>query len=109
LKWSAATLEALLTSRESVQLLIQNPVMPSAAQIQAACARRVEVLSRAEVARRIRRECPDIVLLACTGPVVAALTAQRVFWGYKRPVLVTGRPGISVPATRRAVTAPGRV
>ena len=105
LKWSAATLDALPTSWVSAQLLIENPVMPSAAQMQAACARRVEVLSRAEVVRRIRRECPAIVLLACTGPVVAALTAQRAFWGYKRPVLVTGLPGISVPATRRAVTA----
>src|SRR4249920_3604672 len=105
LKWSAATLDALPTSWESAQLMIQNPVMPSAAQMQAACARRVEVLSRAEVVRRIRRECPDIVLLACTGPVVAALTAQRVFWGYQRPVLVAGLPGISVPATCRAVTS----
>ena len=46
-----------------------------------------------------------MVLLACTGPVVAALTAQRVFWGRTRPVLVAGLPGISVPATRRAVTS----
>jgi hypothetical protein len=46
-----------------------------------------------------------VVLLACTGPVVAALTAQKVFWGRTRPVLVAGLPGISVPATRRAVTS----
>jgi hypothetical protein len=76
LKWSAATLDALPTSWGSAQLLIENPVMPSVAQMQAACACRVEVLSYAEVVRRIRRECPDIVLLACTGPVVAALSAQ---------------------------------
>ena len=105
LKWSAATLDALPRGWESAQLLIENPVMPSAAQIRAASRRRVDVLSNAAVIRRIRRECPDIVLLACTGPVVAALTAQRVFWGRTRPVLVTGLPGISVPATRRAVTA----
>jgi hypothetical protein len=37
--------------------------------------------------------------------VVAALTVQRVFWGRTRPVLVTGLPGISVPATSRAVTS----
>ena len=65
----------------------------------------MEVLSNAEVVRRIRLECPDVVLLACTGPVVAALTVQRVFWGRTRPVLVTGLPGISVPATSRAVTS----
>jgi len=105
LKWSAATLNALPRSWQSAQLLIENPVMPSAAQIRAASKRRVEVLSHAAVIRRIRRERPDLILLACTGPVVSTLTAQRVLWGRARPVLVTGLPGISVPATRRAVIA----
>jgi hypothetical protein len=103
LKWSAATLDALPGSWESTQLIIKNPVMPSAAQIRAVSSQHVEVLTNAELVRRIRLECPDVVLLACTGPVVAALTVQRVFWGSARPVLVTGLPGISVPATSRAV------
>jgi hypothetical protein len=105
LKWSAATLEALPSSWKSTQLIIENPVMPSAAQIRAVSSRPVEVLTNAEVVRRIRLDCPDVVLLACTGPVVAALTAQRAFWGHTRPVLVSGLPGISVPATSRAVTS----
>jgi hypothetical protein len=105
LKWSAATLDALPGSWESTQLIIKNPVMPSAAQIRAVTSQQVEVLTNAELARRIRLECPDVVLLACTGPVVAALTVRRVFWGSARPVLVTGLPGISVPATRRAVAS----
>ena len=105
LKWSAATLEALPSSWQSTQLIIKNPVMPSAAQIRAVSSRPVEVLTNAEVVRRIRLECPDVVLLACTGPVVAALSVQRVFWGRTRPVLVTGLPGISVPATSRAVSS----
>ena len=105
LKWSAATLDALPGSWESTQLIIKNPVMPSAAQIRAVSSQHVEVLTNAELVRRIRLERPDVVLLACTGPVVAALTVQRVFWGSARPVLVTGLPGISVPATSRAVRA----
>ena len=105
LKWSAATLEALPSSWQSTQLIIENPVMPSMAQIQAASSRHVEVPTSAEVIRRIRLERPDVVLLACTGPVVAALTVRRVFWSRTRPVLVTGLPGISVPATSRAVTS----
>jgi hypothetical protein len=105
LKWSAATLDALPHSWQSSQVLITNPAMPSAAQIRAASSRPVEVLSRAGLRYRIRRQCPDVVLLACTGPVVAALTAQRVLWGRNRPVLVTGLPGISVPATYRAAMA----
>jgi hypothetical protein len=105
LKWSAATLEALPHSWESSQVLVYNPVMPSEAQIRAATGRPVEVMSHAALLRRIRRTCPDLVLLACTGPVVATLTANRVFWGRNRPVLVSGLPGISVPATHRAVAA----
>jgi hypothetical protein len=105
LKWSVATLDALPGSWESTQLIIKNPVMPSAAQIQAVSSQHVEVLTNAELVRRIRLECPDVVLLACTGPVVAALTVRRVFWGSARPVLVTGLPGISVPATSRAVAS----
>jgi hypothetical protein len=105
LKWSAATLEALPASWESRQLLIKNPVMPSAAQVQAASCRPAEILTYAGVVRRIRLERPDIVLLACTGPVIAALTAQRLFRGPTRPVLITGLPGISVPANVRAVTS----
>jgi hypothetical protein len=106
LKWSAATLDALPGSWESTQLIIKNPVMPSAAQIRAVSTQHVEVLTNAELARRIRLVCPDVVLLACTGPVVAALTVRRVFWGGgARPLLVTGLPGISVPATSRAVAS----
>ena len=98
-------MDALPDSWESTQLLIENPVMPSPAQIRAASNRPVEFLTHAALLRRIRTGCPDVVLLACTGPVVAALTAQKVFWGRTRPVLVAGLPGISVPATRRAVTS----
>jgi hypothetical protein len=104
-KWSVATLEALPGSWQSTQLIIKNPVMPSAAQIRAVSSLPVEVLPNAELVRRIRLECPDVVLLACTGPVVATLSVRRVFWGHTRPVLVTGLPGISVPATSRAVTS----
>jgi hypothetical protein len=64
-----------------------NPAMPSKAQIRSATSRPVGVLCYAEVLRRIRLECPDIVLLACTGSVVATLTGQRVFWDPRRPVL----------------------
>ena len=105
LKWSATTLDSLPSSWESSQLLIENPVMPSEAQIRAVSKRPVEVVSHAALRRRIRLDRPDVVLLACTGPVVAALTALRVFWGPTRPVLVTGLPGISVPATRQAVSS----
>jgi hypothetical protein len=49
LKWSVATLKALPGSWQSTQLIIENPVMPSAVQIQAVSSRHLEVLPSAEV------------------------------------------------------------
>jgi hypothetical protein len=108
LKWSAATLDGLPSGWEATQLVVENPVMPSATQIRAASRRPVGVASLAAMLDRVRRDRPDVVLLACTGPVVSALSAQRVFSAPGRPVVVTGLPGISVPATRRAVASRAR-
>ncbi len=105
LKWSVATLRAMPARWRTTQVVIDSPVRPSAAQIQAAAGERVEVLSYASVIDRLRLERPDVVLLACTGPVVASVAADRLFRGRTRPVLVTGLPGISIPATGRAVWA----
>ena len=103
LKWSSATLAALPQGWQRSQVVVENPVMPSPAQMRAASSLNVQVLDRAGVVGRLRAERPDVVLLACTGPVVAALTAARELRDRSRPVLVTGLPGISVPATPRAV------
>jgi hypothetical protein len=101
LKWSAATLAALPAEWTCTQLVLVNPVMPSAAQIRAATSRAVPVVSRRALQTRVRRLRPDVVLLAATGPVVADLAG--LFGAVDRPVLVTGLPGISVPATAPAV------
>ena len=103
LKWSAETLVTLPSDWQRSQVVVENPVMPSEGQIRAASSLPVQVLDRAGIARRLRVEKPDVVLLACTGPVVAVLAAARELRGRDRPVLVTGLPGISVPATPRAV------
>ena len=63
-----------------------------------------ETVSFGAVRRMLRREQPEVVLLACTGPVIAALLAAPELRGTDRPVLVTGMPGVSVPASPRAVT-----
>jgi hypothetical protein len=85
-------------------LVIENPAMPSPAQIASATQVAVRVLVRRAILRRIHNEAPDAVLLACTGPVVAALADSQALRGRSRPVLVTGLPGISIPATDRAVS-----
>jgi hypothetical protein len=104
LKWSAATLAAMPDDWSRTQLVLANPAMPSAQQMVAATPHPVETVSARQLAARIRDGRPDVVLLACTGPVVATLTKDRLFRSDQRPVLVTGLPGISVPASRRAVT-----
>ena len=109
LKWSLATLGMLPAGWCSRQVLLRNAAMPSAGQV--AAARRtstehtfpVTTLSLPALLALVVRERPDVVLLACTGPVVARLTGLPVFRGARRPVLVTGLPGISVPASPRAV------
>jgi hypothetical protein len=103
LKWSVATLRALPGSWSSTQLLVKNPVLPSPEQVRAAAGRPVPVLSYPTLMRVLLRESPDVVVLAATGPVVAALTAAPAFRAADRPVVVTGLPGISVPATPRGV------
>jgi hypothetical protein len=103
LKWAAATLTAMPPEWRSTIVVIDNPAMPSPAQIASATHMPTKVLDRRAILRRIRNEAPDVVLLACTGPVVAALADSQALRRRSRPVLVTGLPGISVPATARAV------
>ncbi len=104
LKWSLATLERLPAGWSTRQVLVRNVVMPSAAQVAAAGrGRPVETLGLPGLTARLVRERPDVVLLACTGPVVATLARLPVLRGARRPVLVTGLPGLSIPASDRAV------
>jgi hypothetical protein len=108
LKWSAATLAGLPADWSSTQVLLRNAVMPSPAQVVAASSlggRRTEVrvLGLPALLALLVRERPDVLLLACTGPVVSTLTRLRLLRGPRRPVLLTGLPGISIPASPRAV------
>jgi hypothetical protein len=103
LKWGAATLEAMPDRWHTEQWLIRNPVGPSSEQIRAATTRPVRSLGLAGIAAALAAEPPDVLLLAATGPVVQTLLALPPLRRSRRPVLVTGLPGISIPATERAV------
>lgn len=103
LKWSAATLDALPAEWSRRQVLLTSPIAPSSEQVLAATGAAIPRLSLPALHRLLRREPPDVLLIACTGPTVAALTGLPVLRDGARPVLVTGLPGISVPASARAV------
>ena len=103
LKWSAATLDRLPADWQRRQVLLDSPIAPSPDQAVAATGTSITELGLGALARLVRRDQPDVLLLACTGPTVAVLAGLRVARGRRRPVLVTGLPGISIPASARAV------
>ncbi|MCK6079563.1 hypothetical protein KZX37_02870 [Microbacterium sp. EYE_5] len=107
-KWSAA----LIDSAPSVDphlLLVRTPLTVSVAQEHAALAGtgiRPEAVSRVghdDIADWLSRDRPDVVVIAGRGPFVRLVTRQidRVA---RRPVVVSGLPGISIPAQRGAAT-----
>ncbi|WP_169982398.1 DUF6716 putative glycosyltransferase [Microbispora sp. H10836] len=107
LKWAAGLLDATPQDWVTELAVVRTPIAPSEAQIAAAVSgTRARGLPQVLPARQVRRAAerfrPDVVLLACTGPVVDALAAETLAGLRPRPVLVSGLPGISVPATEKA-------
>lgn len=104
LKWTQATASRLPAGWTSELIVVRNPTQPSPAQIAAVTEDPVEILSRRDLIAKIGVELPDVVLLGCTGPTVGQLSAQRsLAESQRRPVLITGLPGISIPASARAI------
>ncbi|MCT9933372.1 hypothetical protein N5079_24465 [Planotetraspora sp. A-T 1434] len=106
LKWAAGLLNALPASWITELTVVRTPITPSDGQIEAAVSGTRSAPAPVLSARRLRRSAerfrPDVVLLACTGPVVDALAAEILSDLRPRPVFVSGLPGISVPATEKA-------
>jgi len=109
LKWAASLLATLPADDDERELiLVDTAVAPSASQRRAALA--VSGLDPDAVARvqlgalteRLATIRPDAVLVATRGPVARVLI--RLVAGLpERPVIVSGLPGISIPATRKAL------
>ncbi|MFI6455008.1 DUF6716 putative glycosyltransferase [Streptosporangium amethystogenes] len=105
LKWAACLLRDLPTGCTRELAVIRTPITPSPAQISAAVAGSAAdppVLSARALRRAAERLGPDVVLAACTGPVVDVLVGEVLAGLRPRPVFVSGLPGISVPATEKA-------
>ncbi|WP_241564797.1 DUF6716 putative glycosyltransferase [Nonomuraea polychroma] len=104
LKWAACLLADLPEGCVTDLVVVRTPIAPSPEQIAAAVGEREAppVMSARSVRRVAERSRPDVILVACTGPVVDVLVAEVLADLRPRPVFVSGLPGISVPATEKA-------
>ncbi|MCD5346374.1 hypothetical protein PX701_03795 [Agromyces sp. H3Y2-19a] len=107
-KWGAAFATRLPAGWDAELIVVTTPVMPSDRQLGAALAgssfhaKGVRRLDLASLERRLAARRPDAVLLALRGPfvrVVAPIVAALP----GRPVLLSGFPGLTIPAVPKAV------
>lgn len=106
LKWAHALLAGAPAHWRVEEVVLANPVAPSPGQARAATGATMAPQWAPALVGRLRREPPDVLLVACTGPAlesVLTLGAAAGVLGARRPVLVTGLPGISWPANDPAV------
>jgi hypothetical protein len=108
-KWGAATLDRMPAEWDTELVLLKTPAMPSANQLAAALrgtrfeGTQPESVGLAELAAKVATDEPTIVLISVRGPVVRVLVRAIVAAAERRPVLVSGMPGISIPETMLAV------
>lgn len=106
LKWAAATVASLNpASADADVVVVRSPIAPTVTQATAATAGTglpvPPVLGLAGLRRELLRRRPDVLLVATTGPMaeVVARLAVRTLRA-DRPALVSGLPGMALPATR---------
>jgi hypothetical protein len=107
-KWGAALLARAPAEWERQLVVVATPVLPSANQLAAALEStddigRADVLELSGLAVRVSKMQPDVVLISARGPLVKVIVRTIVGASATRPVIVTGLPGISIPATRMAI------
>ena len=108
-KWGASLLDTLPEDWAVELVIIATALTASDRQITDAVAgtrfaqRRLSVLRISELLADRRLGDADSVFVCCRGPIAELLLAELSARGPKRPVLVTGLPGISVPAKWRGI------
>jgi hypothetical protein len=108
LKWGAALASQLPEAWTAELVLVQTPAVPSARQRRVALAGTrfspddARIIELAELGEHVEAIRPDAVLLALRGPLVRVI-APVVGRGPDRPVLVSGFPGLTIPAEPKAV------
>ena len=107
-KWAASLLGGVSDRWDASLLVLGTPLVVSDAQLASALSGSglardlVERVDYDRLAARLTELRADAVVLAARGPLVRVL-ARDVAGLSPRPVIATGLPGISIPATRKAV------
>ncbi|HEY2643288.1 MAG TPA: DUF6716 putative glycosyltransferase [Galbitalea sp.] len=116
-KWGAAALAATPAHWDKSFVIIETPFLPTESQRHAAVeglpgfgtglphlSSTPEVVSLAQLTQLVEAEQPDAVLLSLRGPMIRVIIREIVAVAKSRPILISGLPGISIPATRKALT-----
>ena len=107
-KWAAALLGGVGERWDASLLVLETPLVVSDTQLASALSGsglepdRVERIAYGALAARLAELHADAVVIGARGPLVRVL-ARDLAALEPRPVVVTGLPGISIPATRKAV------
>ncbi|WP_062305577.1 DUF6716 putative glycosyltransferase [Demequina subtropica] len=110
LKWVAHTVAQLPQDWSTTVRVVEGAATPSVAQMQAQLlgsgveAEACEMRTLDALADEIRALEPDVVLLGTRGPTAWLVMERAIATMERRPVVVTGLPGISIPAKRLGVT-----
>ena len=108
-KWGAALLGQAPDQWQRSLIVLASPVLPSAEQLRSALTGTAvasgspPILDLSALAVQIATLKPDVVLVSVRGPLVKVVVRAIVGASVVRPVIVSGLPGISIPATKRAV------
>ena len=109
-KWGAALLGQAPDQWQRSLIVLASPLLPSTEQLKSALTGTVEatgsppILDLSALAVRIATLNPDVVLLSVRGPLVKVVVRAIVGASVVRPVIVSGLPGISIPASKLAVS-----
>jgi len=108
-KWGAALLSRLPAGWDTELVIVRTAKLPSAGQLDTAlrgtvvAASSVRALDLAALATHVASERPDVVIVATIGPLADIVTEAVLDASEHRPVIVSGMPGITIPARRKAL------
>jgi hypothetical protein len=101
LKWGAARIADMPPSWDARLVIIRSAVTPSPQQVREASGA-IEPggpIAFDAFMREITSDPPDVLVLACRGPLIALITRRLSNWVGTTPVLVTGIAGMWYPPT----------